>query len=308
MINRPLARPLAWITTGLLAATFAIGGCKSKPAAVAVRNQDGSITNPDGSVTYPAGSQQAQMAGQAAQGGAPPQNGAVVNSDGSATYPANAPKPSSAVPTQTAAIPGPSPAVPAPAPIVREAPKPVIRTVPAGTSVVIRTNGILQASKSEVGDRFTGTLAQPILLKGGDVAFGRGTNVEGTVVASKGRGRFKGSGALGIQLTSIAGQRVSTSEYEKEEKGRGKRTGALVGGGTGLGAIIGGIAGGGKGALIGGLAGAGAGTAGAGFTGSHDVIIPSESLVTFSLTSPLEVRGSGDRSRDRSGDQPSLNQ
>ena len=302
MTNPTRTRPVAWITTGLLAMTLAIGGCKSKPAAVAVRNQDGSITNPDGSVTYPAGSQQAQTAGQAVQSGATPGNGPTVNSDGSATYPATAPKPSSAVPTQSAAIPAPAPAVPAPkpAPVVREAPTPVVRTVPTGTSIVIRTNGTLQASKNEVGDRFTGTLAQPVLLKGGGTAFARGSNVEGTVVASKGRGRFKGSGALGIQLTSIAGERVTTSEYEKEEKGRGKRTGAFIGGGGGLGALIGGLAGGGKGALIGGLAGAGAGTAGAGYTGNHDVTIPSESLITFRLASSIEVRGSGDRpSSDR---------
>ena len=280
---------LAWITTSLLAATLAIGGCKSKPAAVAVRNQDGSITNPDGSVTYPSGSQQAQIAGQAAQTPAPPAGGPVVNSDGSATYPANAPKPSSAIPTRE---PEARP-VPGPAPVVREslpAPKPVLRTIPAGTSIVVRTNQTLQASRNEVGDRFTGTLAESVLVRGGGVAFARGTNVEGTVVASKGRGRFKGSGALGIQLTSVGGERVATSEYEKEEKGRGKRTGALIGGGGGVGALIGGLAGGGKGALIGGLAGAGAGTAGAAYTGNHDVTIPSESLITFSLSSAISIK------------------
>lgn len=289
-------RPLTWITTGLLAATLAVSGCKSKPAAVAVRNQDGSITNPDGSVTYPAGSQQAQGAGQAAQAAAP-QNGAVVNSDGSVTYASSAPKPASAVPMQTpapevASAPAPTPA---PAPIVRNTPPPpppppAMRTVPVGARVVIRTNQTLQASHNEVGDRFTGTLAEPVLARGGGVAFARGTNVEGSVIASKGRGRFKGAGALGIELTSIAGTRVSTTEYEKEEKGRGKRTGAFIGGGGGVGALIGGLAGGGKGALIGGLAGAGAGTAGAGFTGNHDVTIPSESLVTFSLRSSLSIR------------------
>lgn len=288
-------KPSPWLTASILALTLSIGGCKSKPAAVAVRNQDGSITNPDGSVTYPAGSQQAMGAGQAQQAATPPPNGAVVNSDGSVTYPSSAAKPSSAVPTTT---PAPSPASAAeapidrerPAPVDRPAPKPVLRTVPVGARVVIRTNETLKASTNEVGNRFTGTLAEPVLLKGGGVAFQRGSNVEGTVVASKGRGRFKGSGALGIQLTSIAGERVSSTEYEKEEKGRGKRTGAIIGGGGGLGAIIGGIAGGGKGALIGGLAGAGAGTAGAAYTGNHDVTIPSESLITFSLTAPLSIK------------------
>lgn len=289
-------KSLPWLTAAALALTLSVGGCKSKPAPVAVRNQDGSITNPDGSVTYPAGSQQAMAAGQAQQSAAPAASGAVVNSDGSVTYPSSAAKPSSAVPTTTpapAAAPAPAPVATAseqPAPVERSEPKPVLRTVPSGARVVIRTTETLKASKNEVGDRFTGSLAEPVVFKGGAVAFPRGSSVEGTVVASKGRGRFKGAGALGIELTSIAGQRVSTTEYEKEEKGRGKRTGAMIGGGGGLGALIGGLAGGGKGALIGGLAGAGAGTAGAAYTGNHDVTIPSESLITFSLTAPVSVK------------------
>jgi hypothetical protein len=64
----------------------------------------------------------------------------------------------------------------------------------------------------------------------------------------------------------------------------------MVGGGAGLGAIIGGLAGGGKGALIGGLAGAGAGTAASAYTGNKDVVIPSESTVTFKLTAPVSAR------------------
>jgi hypothetical protein len=161
--------------------------------------------------------------------------------------------------------------------------------VPAGTPVSVRINEQLSASKNNVGDTFTGTLAEPIVRRG-TVVFPRGTRVAGTVVAAKGRGRFKGSGALAIELTSIGGARVHTSEYEHEEKGRGKRSAGIIGGGAGLGAIIGGIAGGGKGAAIGGLAGAGAGTGAAAYTGKRDVIIPAEALISFTLTQPL-VRG-----------------
>jgi hypothetical protein len=57
----------------------------------------------------------------------------------------------------------------------------------------------------------------------------------------------------------------------------------------GGGALIGGLASGGKGALIGGLIGAGAGTAGAAFTGNKAVSIPAESVVTFTVTSPITV-------------------
>ncbi len=160
-------------------------------------------------------------------------------------------------------------------------------TASAGSRVAVTLTETLRVSTNNVGDGFTGVLAEPVVARGGETVFPRGTRVAGTVVAAKGRGRFKGAGALGIELTSIGGVRVSSSEYEKEEKGRGKRTGALVGGGAGLGAIIGGLAGGGKGAVIGGLAGAGAGTAGAGYTGNHDVTIPTESLITFRLLKPV---------------------
>jgi hypothetical protein len=147
----------------------------------------------------------------------------------------------------------------------------------------------LSASHNEVGDRFNGVIAQPVRASDGGTIFSRGTRVAGTVVAAKGRGRFKGAGALGIELTSIAGTPVSVTEYEKEQAGKGKRSAGFIGGGAGGGALIGGLAGGGKGALLGGLLGAGAGTAGAAFTGNKDVVIPSESRVTFRLRAPLTV-------------------
>jgi hypothetical protein len=147
----------------------------------------------------------------------------------------------------------------------------------------------LSAKNSNVGDGFTGELASPLKTSGGATVFPRGTHVTGTVVAAKGRGKFKGSGNLGIQLTEIGGHAVSTSEYEKEEKGKGKRSAGLIGGGAGGGALIGGLAGGGKGALIGGLVGAGAGTAGAALTGNKDIVIPAESVVSFRLTAPVTI-------------------
>jgi hypothetical protein len=155
--------------------------------------------------------------------------------------------------------------------------------------VVVTVTEQLSASKNNVGDTFTGVLAQSVKTAGGATVFPRGARVVGTVVAAKGQGRFKGSGALGIQVTSISGRSVSVSSYEKEQKGKGKRSAGFIGGGAGGGALIGGLAGGGKGALIGGLIGAGAGTAGAAFTGNKDVVIPSESAVTFHLTAPVTV-------------------
>jgi hypothetical protein len=76
----------------------------------------------------------------------------------------------------------------------------------------------------------------------------------------------------------------------RTKKGKGKRTAGFIGGGTGLGLLLGGIAGGGRGAAIGGLAGAGAGTIGAGATGNKDLVIPAESIVRFKLKDDLEIQ------------------
>lgn len=146
----------------------------------------------------------------------------------------------------------------------------------------------ISTKTANVGDGFTGSLAAPITA-GGKTIFPKGTPVQGTVVAAKGRGKFKGEGDLAIQVSSIGGHAVTTSSYLKQESGKGKRSAALIGGGGGGGALIGGLAGGGKGALIGGLVGAGAGTAGAALTGNKDVVIPSESVVSFTLQTPVTV-------------------
>jgi hypothetical protein len=89
--------------------------------------------------------------------------------------------------------------------------------------------------------------------------------------------------------TPWGGYPVSTSSISRIEKGKGKRTAIMGGGGAGLGAIIGGLAGGGKGALIGGLAGGGAGTAGSAFTGNKQIVLPTETLLTFRLTRSVQI-------------------
>ncbi len=289
-----LSRAQTFAATLFLGTSLAVTGCKSAPTPQpGVRNSDGSITNADGSITYPAGSAPASAAPAPTPAAHLNPDGSTTNPDGSVTYPAgsnranreNRPAPYAELRREERAH-DQAPA-PAAAPVER-APAPVARIIPSGTTVRIITTETLSASRNEPGDTFTGTLSQPIRVNGAEF-FKQGTPVSGTVAASKKKGRFKGAGDLGIELTSIGGLRVSTTEYEAESKGQGKRTGALVGGGGGLGALIGGLAGGGKGALIGGLAGAGAGTAASGYTGNRDVVIPSESPVAFTLTAPITL-------------------
>ena len=203
----------------VLSAAFAFAlfssGCKSSAPAT---------TQP------PAPIQTAQQPAQPAQQG---QQG-TLNPDGTFTPNPVQPAPRVVAPPVQ---PAPAPVVAAPvaaAPAATPAPAaPVYRTIPAGSRVAVTITQTLSASHNEVGDAFSGVLAES-LQAGGQSALARGTRVQGTVVAAKGRGRFKGAGALGIQLTSIGGVQVSTSEYEKEQQGRGKRSAGFIGGGAGL--------------------------------------------------------------------------
>lgn len=184
-----------------------------------------------------------------------------------------------------AAAPTPPPPPPPPPPLV----------IPAGTSVIVRMGNTINTKTANPGDAFTGTLAHSIAVNG-VVAIRADAGVAGTVVDSKSPGKFKGEGYLSIALTSInvkgVPTSIHTSEYAQTIKGKGKRTGAMIGGGAGGGALIGGLAGGGKGALIGGLVGAGAGTAGAAFTGNKELTVAAESVVTFKLRNSITVQQS----------------
>jgi hypothetical protein len=155
--------------------------------------------------------------------------------------------------------------------------------------VHVRITETINAKTANVGDPFTGVLSSPLTAPSGQTAFPKGTAVAGTVVSARGRGRFAGAGVLAIELSQIGGHRVSATEYVVSRKGKGKRTAALIGGGAGVGALMGGLFGGGKGAAIGALAGGGAGTAGAGMTGNQALVIPSESIVVFEVSQPISV-------------------
>jgi hypothetical protein len=153
----------------------------------------------------------------------------------------------------------------------------------------------LSSKTAQDGQTFTGVLANGIASKG-KVVIKAGSGVTGVVSEAKSAGKFKGEAIIAIRLTSINVHGVPTNvgsdEYIVTQKGKGKRTAALIGGGGGAGALIGGLAGGGKGALIGGLVGAGAGTAGAAFTGNKELTIPAESAVSFRTTTSITVEQS----------------
>ena len=172
--------------------------------------------------------------------------------------------------------------------------RPADVNVPAGTSLAIRINQNINVKTSRAGDPFDGELADPVVGANNQLLLPKGTPVGGIVDVAHKRGHFKGASLLELRLTSLTlnGTRypLQTRDFAQSKRGKGRRSAAFIGGGTGLGMLIGGIASGGTGLLIGGLAGAGAGTAVGGLTGNGDINIPSESIVRFRLADDLVLQ------------------
>ncbi len=223
------------------------------------------------------------------------QPGSAPAPNQSAQQPASAPAPNQ--PAQQAMNPGAGsgPMPPAPAqngvqqPNAPASATPAPRaptTIPAGTHIVVSLGQTLSSKTAQAGDRFNATVVDPVRV-GGVVLIRAGAPASGTVTDAKALGHFKGGAELAIRLDSVRAEghtyQVASSTIERAEKGKGKRTAALTGGGTGFGAIVGGLAGGGRGALIGGLAGAGAGATGSALTGNKELVIPAETSLTFRL-------------------------
>ena len=254
--NRVIASLLPFALAGLLLA----GGCNKN----AQQNSQASGNAPQ----------------QASTPAPPPDQGG-----GATAAPSASPGPSTnGAPTAT-----PAPVTPENA---QNTPPPPDLVIPAGTHIAVTTRQALGSKISQAGETFTATVARPIMVDGQTV-IPRGARATGTVEDAKSLGRFEGQARLVLRLDAVrvngGTYQIRSNGLERVEQGKGKRSAGFIGGGAGLGAIIGGIAGGGKGALIGGLAGGGAGAAGAGLTGKKDIYIPAETTLTFRLTRAVHV-------------------
>ncbi|MBI3405204.1 MAG: hypothetical protein HY046_07070 [Acidobacteria bacterium] len=166
-------------------------------------------------------------------------------------------------------------------------------TLPAGTVITVRLDHTVASNQHRSGDTFDATVASPVVVKGRTV-IPEGANAKGSIIDARESGRLSGVARLRLALNTVevgnSEYDVSTSTVSRVGQNHKKRNWFLIGGGTGLGALIGGLAGGGKGLAIGAASGAGAGTAGAAVTGKREVRLPAESLLTFRLAEPLIVQ------------------
>ena len=200
--------------------------------------------------------------------------------------------------TTTATPPAAGTPVPAPMePTVSAVPPPPVPvnvTIPAGTALTIRIDQRISVKHSRAGERFTGEIVEPLLAGDNSVLVPKGALVGGVIDVSHRRGHFKGRSLLELRLTSLTANGtkylLTTRDLSESKKGKGKRSTALIAGGTGLGMIVGGVTTGGVGVVVGGLVGGGVGTAVAGLTGNRDIDIPEESIVRFKLAEDLVVQ------------------
>lgn len=199
------------------------------------------------------------------------------------------PAPTPAAPVQNVQnTPAPQP-TPTPA-----APKPQFKTVtlPAGTVIPVRVTETLDSATAQANQAFHGALASDLGTQG-VIALPRGAAVTGRIIEVREAAHFKGQALLSLELTDLnaRGKQMSlvTDTYSKEGAARGKNTAIKSGGGAMLGALIGGLAGGGKGAAIGAIAGGGAGAGVNAATRGQQAVIPTETVVNFTLRSPITV-------------------
>lgn len=170
-----------------------------------------------------------------------------------------------------------------------------VRLVPIGTDLKIRINQTLSSKDSRAGDKFTATVVDPDRF---DEAV-----VRGHISSIQKSGKVKGRTTMNLAFDSIElrdGRKGRLRGYvtrvygidsgSADEEGgvesgsRGKQTAKRAGIGATAGAIIGGIAGGGKGAAIGLLVGGAAGAGSLAIDGGKELKIDSGTEMLVHVT------------------------
>lgn len=166
-------------------------------------------------------------------------------------------------------------------------------TIPSGALVRIRINRGLDSNHIQPGTPFDGTVLTDVVAAG-QIAIPRGAMVQGVVVDAKKAGVLKGEGQLSLQLNTVtlggSTYPIASDLWQREGRDKSVTTVNSALGLGALGAIIGGVAGGGAGAAVGAGVGAGVGVAGAASTPGGRIIVPPETVLTFHLAQPAEVR------------------
>ena len=171
-------------------------------------------------------------------------------------------------------------------------PQPTEITIPANTEIEVRLDQSIASNRVASGDPFLASVAAPVVV-GGQTVIPEGAPVQGKVISVQESGKLKGVAEIRLALQSVQVEGnsydIHSSTFTRFGHNHKKRNWEIIGGGSGGGTLLGALLGGGKGALIGAPIGAGAGVTGAALTGQKDLVIPAETAMTFQLIDPVEV-------------------
>jgi hypothetical protein len=171
--------------------------------------------------------------------------------------------------------------------------KPRKISVPYGTILSVRMLDTVSSDQNQAGDKFTASLASPVMVDD-KVVIPAEAGLRGKVVEVESGGRFGGKPSLAIELEELSyngeNYTISTNQFSKQGTSRSVKAAETVGGGAGVGAILGAIVGGGRGAAIGAAIGAGIGTGVQAKGKGSEVQLPSESVLSFRLKSPISIQ------------------
>jgi hypothetical protein len=160
-----------------------------------------------------------------------------------------------------------------------------VRTVPAGTRLVIRTTEAIDSSRHSAGHRFRGQLEGAVVVDGITVV-PRGTFVHGRITQAQQSRRMAGSSELAIEFTDLMLDDVlvpiSTSGLQAQTQNEAGRTV----GRTARAAAIGGLIDGRSGARTGAKVGAGASL----LTSGASINVPRGTILEVNLAAPLQVQ------------------
>ncbi|HEY7404341.1 MAG TPA: hypothetical protein VIB39_12520 [Candidatus Angelobacter sp.] len=159
--------------------------------------------------------------------------------------------------------------------------------LPSGTEIKVRTDTAIPA-KPEANAHFTGSVSQDVKDTSGNVAIPRGSRARLVAVPSS-DGKDT---TLDLRSVNVNGQsyliQAAGDKGTPGGLGANKRTGIYVGGGAAVGAILGGLLGGGKGAAIGAVLG-GAGGAGTQVLTGKNKEIPAETELSYKLATNAQL-------------------
>ena len=166
--------------------------------------------------------------------------------------------------------------------------------VPIGTNLKVRLNETLSSNEARAGDKFTATVIDPVRF---NEAIARG-HIRSIIKSGKVQGRTTMNlafdsielpdgkhGVLHGYITKVYGSKSSAdNEGGVQSESRGKQTLKRSGIGATAGAIIGGIAGGGKGAAIGLILGGAGGAGSLAINGSKELKLESGTEMLVHVT------------------------